>query len=132
MATKRLTGRDGKVYLATKGETITGNGTTKLTKGSFYVPVQIASTSSGFQANAVVGRVLVGDGTSAPTASEKYFELTLTAQCDITSASIEFEKNEIDITTLCDDIMKYASGFIDAGLSLQPNKTMIRYCLLLK
>ena len=34
---KRLTGKDGKVFLATKSAVITGNGTTKLTKGEFYV-----------------------------------------------------------------------------------------------
>ena len=70
--TKRLTGRDGKVYLATLSELITGNGTTKLTKGEFYVPSVIADTSSGLPANCQVGVPFVGDGTSQPTTNDKY------------------------------------------------------------
>ena len=121
---KRLVGRDGKVYQATKGEVTTGDGETALTKGDFYVPVTIASTGSGFPANAKKGVVLVGDGTSTPASSEKYIKLTLKSQCDITSASVEFDKDEIDITTLCDDIKKYASGFADASGSLEGITTL--------
>lgn len=121
---KRLTGRNGKVYQATKGEIITGNGETTLTKGNFYVPLTIASTGSGFPANAKVGIVLIGDGTSAPAATETYIELTLTAQCDIRSGSVEFSNEEIDITTLCDDIMTYAPGFTDATGSLEGITTL--------
>ncbi|MBQ2391407.1 MAG: hypothetical protein II306_06520 [Clostridia bacterium] len=123
-STKRLTGRDGKLYVVSKSAEITGNGTTKLTKGEFYVPTQLASTSSGFQSGAQVGVPLIGDGTSAPTASEKYISLTLASQCDITSAGVEFEKDEIDITTLCDDIMKYAAGFTDATGTLEGITTL--------
>lgn len=116
---KRLTGKDGKVFLATKGAEATGDGTTKLTKGSFYIPTVILATGSGFPANAKVGVVLVGDGTSAPKATEKYIPLTNAPQCDITSANVEFTKGEIDITTLCDDIMKYAAGMTEATGSLE-------------
>lgn len=123
-ATKRLTGKDGKLYFATKSAEITGNGTTKLTKGEIYVPTTIASTSSGFPANAQAGVALFGDGTSAPAATEKYINLTLAAQCDAVGVSVEFEKDEIDITTLCDDIMKYASGFTDASGSIEGITTL--------
>lgn len=122
--TKRLTGRDGKVYLATLSALITGNGTTKLTKGEFYVPSVIADTSSGLPANCQVGVPFVGDGTSQPTTNDKYYSITLTAQCDITSAGVEFEKDEIDITTLCDDIMKYAAGFTDATGTIEGITTL--------
>lgn len=121
---KRLTGKDGKVYLASKGAEVTGNGTTKLTKGEFYIPTVIASTSSGFPAGAKVGVVLVGDGTSAPASTEKYIPLTNTPQCDITSASVDFSKSEIDITTLCDDIMKYAAGMSELQGSLEGITTL--------
>lgn len=121
---KRLTGKDGKVFLATKGAEVTGDGTTKLTKGSFYIPTSILATSSGFQTGAKVGVVLVGDGTSAPKATEKYIPLTTAPQCDITSASVEFSKSEIDITTLCDDIMKYATGMTEASGTLEGITTL--------
>lgn len=122
--TKRLTGRDGKVYLATLSELITGNGTTKLTKGEFYVPAAIAESSSGLPANCQVGVPFVGDGVSVPTSDDKYYSITLTAQCDITSAGVEFEKDEIDITTLCDDIMTYAAGFTDATGTIEGITTL--------
>lgn len=121
---KRLTGKDGKVFLATKGAEVTGDGTTKLAKGSFYIPTVILASGSGFPANAKVGVVLVGDGTSAPKATEKYIPLTNAPQCDITSASVEFSKGEIDITTLCDDIMKYAAGMTEATGSLEGITTL--------
>lgn len=124
MAKKRLTGRNGKIYFASKSAVTTGDGTTALTKGSFYVPVTIASSSSGFPAKAQVGVVLVGDGTSQPTSSEKYIALTLSSQCDITSAEVEFEKGEIDVTTLCDDIKKYAAGMTDASGTLEGITTL--------
>lgn len=122
--TKRLTGRDGKVYLATLSSLITGDGTTTLTKGTFYVPAVIDATDSGLPANCQVGIPFVGDGVSVPTSDDKYYSITLTAQCDITSAGVEFEKDEIDITTLCDDIMKYAAGFTDATGTIEGITTL--------
>lgn len=121
---KRLTGKDGKLYLATKGAEVIGNGTTKLAKGSFYIPTVIAATSSGFPANAKVGVVLVGDGTSAPASTEKYIPLTNAPQCDITGATVDFSKSDIDITTLCDDIMKYAAGMTELTGSLEGITTL--------
>ena len=80
---KRLTGKDGKVFLATKSAVITGNGTTKLTKGEFYVPLNILATSSGFPTGVTKGVVFVGDGVSAPKATETYINLTNVPQCDV-------------------------------------------------
>lgn len=122
--TKRLTGRDGKVFQAAKSAVITGNGTTTLTKGTLYVPLTIASTSSGFPANAQKGIPFVGDGVSVPAATETYIELTFNSQCDVKSAGVEFEKDEIDITTLCDDIMTYAAGFTDATGTIEGITTL--------
>lgn len=121
---KRLTGKDGKVFLASKSAVVTGDGTTKLTKGHFYVALNMLSTGSGFPANVTKGIVFVGDGTSAPKATETYIDLTLAPQCDVTSASVEFSKADIDITTLCDNIMKYATGMTEATGSLEGITTL--------
>lgn len=121
---KRLTGKDGKVLLATKSAVITGNGTTTLTKGNFYAPLNILATGSGFPAGVTKGVGFVGDGTSTPEATETYIELTNAPQCDITSASVEFSKSDIDITTLCDDIMKYATGMTEATGTLEGITTL--------
>lgn len=121
---KRLTGKDGKVFKATKGEEVTGDGATALAKGKFYIPTKVAATSSGFPTGTKEDRIIVGDGTSKPASTEKYRELTLTAKCDITSASVEFSNDEVDITTLCDDIMKYAPGFTDATGTIEGITTL--------
>lgn len=121
---KRLTGKDGKIFLATKSAVITGDGTTTLTKGNFYVPLNILSSSSGFPTGVTKGVVFVGDGTSKPKATETYISLTQTPQCDVTSASVEFSKADIDITTLCDDIMKYATGMTEASGTLEGITTL--------
>lgn len=121
---KRLTGKDGKVFLASKSSVVTGDGTTTLTKGAFYVPLNILSSSSGFPAGVTKGVVFVGDGTSKPKATETYISLTNAPQCDVTSASVEFSKSDIDITTLCDDIMKYATGMTEANGTLEGITTL--------
>lgn len=121
---KRLVGKDGKVYRGVKGTEITGNGETALEKGKFYVPTVIAETGSGFPQGVKKGRIFVGDGTSKPSENDKYFELTLVSQCDVTSASVEFTNDEIDVTTLCDDIKKYRSGFTDASGSIEGITTL--------
>lgn len=121
---KRLIGKDGKVYRGVKGTEITGNGETTLTKGTFYVPTVIVETGSGFPAGVKKGRVFVGDGTSVPSENDKYIELTLIPQCDVTSASVEFDNDEIDVTTLCDEIKKYRSGFTDASGSIEGITTL--------
>lgn len=121
---KRLTGRNGHVYRAVKSEIIQGNGETVLSKGIFYVPLTIAESESGFPEGVQVGRVFVGDGTSKPEEDDTYISLTLTSMCDVTSFSVEFSKDEIDITTLCDDMMKYASGFADATGTLEGITTL--------
>lgn len=121
---KRLQGKDGKVFLASKSAVVTGDGTTKLTKGHFFVALNMLSTSSGFPANVTKGIAFVGDGTSAPKATETYIDLTLAPQCDVTAASVEFSKADIDITTLCDNIMKYATGMTEATGSLEGITTL--------
>lgn len=120
---KRLTGKDGKVFLADKSAVITGDGTTTLTKGHIYVALTTV-VSSGFPSGITIGIPFVGDGTSKPKATETYIDLTLTPQCDITSASVEFNKAEIDITTLCDTIMKYATGMTEATGTLEGITTL--------
>jgi hypothetical protein len=121
--TKRLTGRDGKLLHATKSPVVVGDGTTTLTKGTLYAPLTIGTTS-GFPANAQIGVPFVAAGTETPETGETYISLTLNSQCDATSAGVEFEKDEIDVTTLCDDIMTYAAGFTDATGTIEGITTL--------
>lgn len=122
MATKRLIGKDGKVAKGVKGALITGNGSTALATG-FYITKNVLSTGSGlpdtitsgfiFYASAVTGKTIT------PATAETVIPLTLTDLCDIKSASLEFTKEEVDVTTLCDDLKTYRAGFSDASGTLE-------------
>ena len=119
MATKRLIGKDGKVYTLTKGtETTTG----ALAEG-YYVVTAVATSASGlptgisagypFYTAATTGQIItLGTG-------DKVKKLTLTEQCDIKSASLEFTNEEVDVTTLCDSTKVYRAGYSEAQGSLE-------------
>lgn len=123
---RKLTGSDGTVYKVTIGTEVTGNGSLALTPG-LYLITQVGgatdwpTTSGATGATAVTAgriiRIRTGDSIQ-PTSTDKYKPLTLTQMCDITSFSMPFTANEIDVTTFCDDIMTYEVGKVDMQGSL--------------
>jgi hypothetical protein len=118
MSTKRLVGKDGKVAKCTKGSAVNGDGATPLTD-SYYVATTILGTGSGLPTGLEVGYIFKGDNTITPETGEVVIPLTFTDLCDVKSASLEFTKDEIDVTTLCDAIKTYRAGFSDATGSLE-------------
>lgn len=116
--TKRLVGKDGEVYAATKGELIEGNGSTALTDG-YYIVAAIASTSSALPTGLQTGYVFKGSAEITPAEGDNVIPLTLARKCDITSFSVEYSADEIDVTTLCDTQRSYRAGFTDATGTLE-------------
>lgn len=116
--TKRLVGKDGEVYAATKGELIEGNGSTALTDG-YYIVAAVASTSSALPAGLQAGYVFKGSAEITPAEGDNVIPLTLARKCDITSFSVEYSADEIDVTTLCDTQRSYRAGFTDATGTLE-------------
>ena len=116
--TKRLVGKDGEVYAATKGELIEGNGSTALTDG-YYIVAAVASTSSALPAGLQAGYVFKGSAEITPAEGDNVIPLTLTRKCDITNFSVEYSADEIDVTTLCDTQRSYRAGFTDATGTLE-------------
>ncbi len=116
--TKRLVGKDGEVYAATKGELIEGNGSTALTDG-YYIVAAIASTSSALPTGLQAGYVFKGSAEITPAEGDNVIPLTLTRKCDITNFSVEYSADEIDVTTLCDTQRNYRAGFTDATGTLE-------------
>ena len=116
--TKRLVGKDGEVYAATKGNLIEGNGSTALTDG-YYIVAAVASTSSALPTGLQAGYVFKGSAEITPAAGDNVIPLTLTKKCDITNFSVEYSADEIDVTTLCDTERSYRAGFTDATGSLE-------------
>ena len=116
--TKRLVGKDGEVYAATKGELIEGNGSTALTDG-YYIVAAVASTSSALPSGLQAGYVFKGSAEITPAEGDNVIPLTLTRKCDITNFSVEYSADEIDVTTLCDTQRSYRAGFTDATGTLE-------------
>lgn len=118
MATKRLIGKDGKLYTLSKGTELT---TGSLTAG-YYVVTAIGGTS-GLPTGIEVGYPLYTPATSGHIITlgtgDKVRKLTLTEQCDLRSGSLEFTNEEIDVTTLCDSTKVYRAGFSEAQGSLE-------------
>ena len=116
--TKRLVGKDGEVYAATKGTLVEGNGSTALTDG-YYIVAAVASTSSALPAGLQAGYVFKGSAEITPAEGDNVIPLTLARKCDITSFSVEYSADEIDVTTLCDTQRSYRAGFTDATGTLE-------------
>ena len=116
--TKRLVGKDGEVYAATKGTLIEGNGSTALTDG-YYIVAAIAASSSALPTGLQAGYVFKGSAEITPAEGDNVIPLTLTRKCDITNFSVEYSADEIDVTTLCDTQRSYRAGFTDATGTLE-------------
>lgn len=116
--TKRLVGKDGEVYAATKGTLVEGNGSTALTDG-YYIVAAIAATSSALPTGLQAGYVFKGSAEITPAEGDNVIPLTLTRKCDITNFSVEYSADEIDVTTLCDTQRSYRAGFTDATGTLE-------------
>ena len=116
--TKRLVGKDGEVYVATKGTLIEGNGSTALTDG-YYIVAAIAATSSALPAGLQPGYVFKGSAEITPAEGDNVIPLTLTKKCDVNNFSVEYSADEIDVTTLCDSERSYRAGFTDATGTLE-------------
>lgn len=116
--TKRLVGKDGEVYAATKGTLIEGNGSTALTDG-YYIVATVAATSSALPAGLQAGYVFKSSAEITPAEGDNVIPLTLARKCDITSFSVEYSADEIDVTTLCDTERSYRAGFTDATGTLE-------------
>ena len=116
--TKRLVGKDGEVYAATKGMLVEGNGSTALTDG-YYIVAAVAATSSALPAGLQAGYVFKGSAEITPAEGDNVIPLTLTRKCDITNFSVEYSADEIDVTTLCDTQRSYRAGFTDATGTLE-------------
>lgn len=116
---QKFVGDDGFVKKASFGSEIAGDGATALPVG-VYLITKVAA-ASGFPTNALGGTaaapgdiIVVETGiTITPAVDDDVVTLTLTDQCDVSSWSMEFTKEEIDVTTLCDTLKKYRAGKAD-------------------
>ncbi|MCP4373653.1 MAG: hypothetical protein GY797_36970 [Deltaproteobacteria bacterium] len=110
MAREELIGKYGKYASAAVGTDVS---TGTLTANALYIVVTIGGTST-LPTGVEVGYAFVAAGTEDISSSGDVVKpLTLTDQCDITSWSMEFSKDEVEVTTLCSDFKKYLDGRTD-------------------
>jgi len=106
---KVVIGDYGKVARIAEAEVATG----VLEAGKKYIVTTVGG-STALPAGLEEGYVFVADGTEDISASGDIVnELTETDACDISGWSLDFSRTEIDSTTLCDDVRKYAAGMVD-------------------
>jgi hypothetical protein len=114
----KLIGKDSRFYRAAIGAEVLGDASTALPDGTYLI-INVAAISTfpptaGGGTAAAAGDVLVIDGvTVTPAVDDDVATLTLTALCDISSWTMEFTKEEVDVTTLCDLQKKYRAGKAD-------------------
>jgi hypothetical protein len=122
---QKFIGDDAALYKASFGAEVAGNGVAALTAPGVYMIIAVASTS-GFPAAAgtgsdpAVGDVLVLKALDSvtPEVGDDVVTLTLTEQCDVSSWTKEFTKEEVNVTTLCDTVMTYRAGKADMSGSI--------------
>jgi hypothetical protein len=122
---QKFTGDDGFIKKAAFSTEIIGDGSTPLPVPGVYLITDVAGVST-FPAPALggdaaaIGDILVlktGDSVT-PAVGDDVVTLVLTDQCDISSWTMEFTKEEIEVTTLCDDVKKYRAGKADMSGSM--------------
>lgn len=116
---QKLVGDDGFLQLATFGTEIPGDGATPLPVGTYLI-TKVAGTSA-FPAPALGGSaaaegdiitIVTGDSVT-PAVDDDVVTLTLADKCDVSDWTMEFSKEEIEVTTLCDAVKKYRAGKAD-------------------
>jgi hypothetical protein len=116
---QKLVGDDGFLQLTTFGAEIPGDGATPLPVGTYLI-TKVAGTSA-FPAPALGGDaasqgdiIIIETGASVtPAVDDDVVTLTLEDKCDVSDWTMEFSKEEIETTTLCDLVKKYRAGKAD-------------------
>ena len=104
----RLVGSDASLYKMTFGTTLV---TGAMVSGSWYKIASISGTAT-FPSGYVVGDLFLGKGQTL-NAGNTAALATSTIVADCSSFSMEFSRDEIDVTVLADDIKKYRPGKTD-------------------
>jgi len=111
MAKTRLKGDYGKITTLTLGAEVSA--TTTLTEDVWYLVTAIDDSSSGFPAGATVGYFYRSDGSETLAGDDTCKPATFTDKCDIQNWKLDFSKDDIEITTLCDNTKTYLPGDTD-------------------
>ena len=115
MATKRLTNLDGNLASATVGSEIVGDGSTANPADGTYLVTSVASSGSALPAGIEAGYLCQLTTSDTPAIGDDVKPVTLTNMCFVQGASMEFSRDELEVTTLCDTVKTYKAGFTDVS-----------------
>jgi hypothetical protein len=113
-AIDRLSGADASLYKMNFGSTLV---TGTMTSGSWYKIVSISGTAT-FPAGYTPGDLFLGNGQTLNAGNQAQLA-TPVLLSDVTSFSLEFSRDEIEVTTLADDIKKYRPGKTDLNGTIE-------------
>ena len=111
----RLVGADATLYKGTIPSAATTSGS--MVEGAIYKIATISGTTV-FPAGFEVGDYFLGDSTKTLTADNSAYLIAAEEAADATEFSIEFRADEIEVTTLPDDVKKYRRGKTDLSGSI--------------
>ena len=111
----RLVGADATLYKGTIPSAATTSGS--MVEGGIYKIATISGTTV-FPAGFEVGDYFLGDSTKTLTADNSAYLIAAEEAADVTEFSIEFSADEIEVTTLPDDVKKYRRGKTDLSGSI--------------
>lgn len=116
MATKRVINEDTGIYFFDLGEE---KSTGSLTLGKRYLITGIATTSSALPSGLKVGDIFLENGTTATTlgSGDKVKELTMTKFCGFQNVDGTFDREQVDVTAICDRVSNYRAGRLTVELS---------------
>ncbi len=120
MARITLSGKMGKASSATFGADLIAS--EELVDGKWYVVMSIDDSSSGLDANAVVGYMFRSDGTETLSGDDIVRLVTFVDKCDVQAWSLSFTKEDIDVSSLCD---KQGKVFIPGDTDIEGSLTGI-------
>jgi len=113
MATKQLIDQDGNLAKGAVGNTIIGDGTTAIPAEGYYVVKGIATSGSTLPTGIEAGYLVYLTETDVPAIDDDVAPITFTELCYVQNGSLDFNKDEIETTTLCDGIKTYRAGRTD-------------------
>ena len=116
MANKRVINEDTGVYFFDLGEE---KSTGSLTLGKRYLITGIATTSSALPSGLKVGDIFLENGETATTlgSGDKVRELIMTKFCGFQNVDGTFDREQIDVTAICDKTTNYRAGRLTVDLS---------------
>lgn len=112
MATKRLSDLDGTLRKASFGAEITGDGSTAIPSDGYYLVTAVA-TSGTQLLGATAGYLVYLTTSDTPATGDDVKPVTFTDLCSVQNASVDFSKDELETTTLCDTQKVYETGRTD-------------------